>query len=595
MRNIVNIKCGDNACNGVTSFSTGTNELLITFIPSEYHKTNLHLSIIDVKNKTRTVELDSLYTASIPMEYWKGDGVMMVRLESNEATGDYITFNTMAFNSKNDICVCKTDDTFTINICAPTTKVPERVNSTITHGTLQALNEVVSSYIRQNENIVYAHKHDRGGLPEDDTKTYGNSAMVYNDKPERVTSVQYGRTGWACNCTTFVLLCLMGVPFEYSAYVEENLLNGKSYNHLGKAGYCFNIYGEEITEENFEDWYNTRRMYDRFKELNCAEPITSDYSNVNVGDVVWFSPDAKMSDTEQKKIDEIGHVGIVMSVLNRFKDGDSSAPVLVIAECTSATYTIKCKAYSSSSLITKGVYLVGKPVYQNVIERETEILMAYDSGGSKRLIEKQFDLYNQEMVTLECDFKPTAMNQYIRLWGNGEVMLSENRHQELTQPVNSTELNRTKHLVLSFPFVLANQTNNGKPVQITSIELNCENSDTDNLTNVKLYKGFKGPGKTHVVRASSLSELKTNLLALLPTNSNKAYTGRLKVALVTTTSISDESDTPVSLSTGNRYGDLHFYVNGTSIEFTLVTYYRFQHSTITYRNSKLIFKNTSLA
>ena len=82
------------------------------------------------------------------------------------------------------------------------------------------------------------------------------------------------------------------------------------------------------------------------------------------------------------------------------------------------------------------------------------------------------------MVTLECDFKPTTMNQYIELFGNGEQLLSENRHVEFTKPVNSSELNKVKHLVYSFPFVLANQEKNGKPVQITKIELNCANSDS---------------------------------------------------------------------------------------------------------------------
>lgn len=479
-----------------------------------------------------------------------------------------------------------------------------RVNSTMTHGSLQALNEVVSSYIRQNDNIVYAHKHDKGGKPEDATKTYGNSAMVYSTTPEHVASVQFqGRTGWACNCTTFTLLCIMGVPFEYSAYVEENLVNGKAYNHLGKAGYCFNVYGEEITAENHETYYNTQRLYKRFEELGLAEPTATDYSNVNVGDVVWFAPADKDSNGNIIKpagtVDQIGHVGIVMSVLNRYKENDDTAPVLVIAECTSAPYPIKCKAYSSKSLIEDGIHFVSKPVYQNVIERETEVLMSYDSGCVKRRIEKQFDLYNQEIVTLECDFKPTSMNQYVEVYANDQPMLARNTLQALTQPVNTAELNQVRHLVIPFALALENHgwngISNGRPDRITSIEVNCVNGDNDTLSNVKLYKGFKGTEKTHVVRASNLDELKTNLLALLPTNSNKAYSGRLKVCLVTSASISDESSTPVSLSVGNRYGDLHFYVSGSTVEFTLVTYYRFQHSTLTYRNSKLIIKNTSLA
>lgn len=479
-----------------------------------------------------------------------------------------------------------------------------RKSNSISHGTLQALNEVVSSYIRQNNNIVYAHKHDKGGKPEEVTKTYGNSAMVYSTAPECVASVQFqGRSGWACNCSTFTLLCIMGVPFEYSAYVEENLKNGKAYNHLGKAGYCFNIYGEEITENNYEEYYNTRRLYERFCELGCGEPIVADYSNVNVGDVVWFAPADKDSNGNIIKpagtVDQIGHVGIVMSVLNRYKENDDVAPVLVIAECTSAPYPIKCKAYSSVKLIEDGVHFVGKPLYQNVVERETEVLMSYDGGGVKRKIEKQFDLYNQEVVTLECDFKPTSINQYIEVYANNEPMLARNTLQALTQPVNTVELNKTRHLVMPFALALENHgwngVSNGRPDRITSIELNCVNGDNDTLTNVKLYKGYKGTEKTHAVRASNLDELKTSLLALLPTNSNKAYSGRLKVCLVTSASISDESSTPVSLSVGNRYGDLHYYISGSTVEFVLATYYRFQHSTIAYRNSKLIIKNTSLA
>lgn len=469
-----------------------------------------------------------------------------------------------------------------------------RINNTMTTGTLQALNEVVSSYIRHNEELVYAHKHQDKEYAD---KTYGDSAMVYSSKPDWLTSVQYGRTGWACNCTTFTYLCIMGVPFEHSAYVEENLVNDKTYNYLGTAGYCFNVWSEEITADNHEEWYNTRRMYSRFKELGRAEKITADYSNVNAGDVVWFSSRNDLTQDDEYLLGGVGHVGVVMSVLNRFEADDDTAPVLVIAECTSAPYPIKCKAYTSADLVENGIVLVGKPVYQHVGERETEILMAYDSGCSQRRIEQQFDLYNQEMVTLECDFKPTSVDQFIVLYGNDEPMLAGNDHQKLTQPVNSSELNKIKHLVLSFPFVLANQTYNGIPVQITSIELNCENSDSaDNLTNVKLYKGFKGIEKTHVVRASTLAELKANILKIVPTKSNKSYTGRLKLCLVTSDSISDESTTAVSLSAGTRYGDLYYYVSSSAVEFTYVSYYRYQHTTIAYRSStsKLIVKNTSL-
>ena len=79
----------------------------------------------------------------------------------------------------------------------------------------------------------------------------------------------------------------MGVPFNYSAYNRENnTAENPCGNMLGKAGYCFNIWGEDITAENIETYYNTQRMYQKFKEMGLGEDINSDYSNVCPGDVV---------------------------------------------------------------------------------------------------------------------------------------------------------------------------------------------------------------------------------------------------------------------------------------------------------------------
>ena len=484
-----------------------------------------------------------------------------------------------------------------------------RTSNNISHGTLQALNEVVSSYIRQNNNIVYAHVHEKGGDPEDPDKTYGNSAFVYDAQPERVDYKQdsLDKVGWACNCTTFVLLCLLGVPFEYSAYGKrdgyyEDNVHQMAYNYLGKAGYCFNVYGEEITADNYKKYYNTQRLYARFKELGRAEKIAYDYSNVNVGDVVWFSKGAQFTDTEDNIFKEIHHLGIVMSVLNRYKEGDDSAPVLVIAECTSASYPIKCKSYTSAKLIENSVFLVGRPVYENVTERESELLMSYDLGYSKRTIQKSFDLYNQEMVTLECDFKPTSSEQYIRIYANGNELLNRHRHQELTQPVGKFELGKTRHLIFSFPLALALDSNNlGRPDQITEIGIGCENSDSpDNLTNVRLYKGFKGSEKTYIINASTRTALKNQILSLLPTSSNRPYNGRLNICIVTSEDIEDDSaneetgQAAITLTSGARYGELYYYIGENNVEFSAILYYKGNCTNIVYKNGKVYFKNTSL-
>ena len=434
----------------------------------------------------------------------------------------------------------------------------------IPHGTLQALNDVVSSYLRENEHLVYAHKHNKGGRLEEFSKTYGNSAFNYQSTPEWIDSVQYeGRSGWACNCTTFAYLCLMGVPFNYSAYNRlNNTAEEPCGNKLGRAGYCFNIWGEDITAENIGDYYNTQRMYKKFCEMGLAEKINEDYSNVGPGDVVWYAPEGEESD--------IGHVGIVMATHNRFVGGDDEAPVLTIAHCTSAPYPIKCMAYTSQRLMDEGVFFVGHPRYQTVEPRASEVLMSYDRSYTSFNITRNFDLYNQEIVTLECDYTPTKLGQYIKIYANGTSLYPGGRIRSYTECTNVNEIGITQHLVLPvalniYTAGLAKPQTTSKPIKIEKISINCINSNSDiNIKNLKLYKGFKGEPKKIIFKAKTLEELQEKITDFMPTASNRQYSEKNSVCVIIDEDIKLGNK---KLPTGCYYGDLHGSISASGVKY----------------------------
>ena len=117
MRNIVNINYHDISCHGISSFSTNTNELIVSFVPKAHQKTNLTLFVIDTNNVGRVLKLDKLYSVVIPVDCWNRDGVMMVQLRSDEGNSDYVKFNTTAFADQDDVYVTKNNNEFTLSIC----------------------------------------------------------------------------------------------------------------------------------------------------------------------------------------------------------------------------------------------------------------------------------------------------------------------------------------------------------------------------------------------------------------------------------------------------------------------------------------------
>lgn len=117
MRNIVHINCSDTACNGVSSFSTDTNELILSILPLPSQKTNIRLNVVASDNNSYTLTIDNLNQVMIPTEYWNATGTMIVKVISDEDESDDITFTTTLFTSNNDVYITSKDDVFIVNVC----------------------------------------------------------------------------------------------------------------------------------------------------------------------------------------------------------------------------------------------------------------------------------------------------------------------------------------------------------------------------------------------------------------------------------------------------------------------------------------------
>lgn len=450
-------------------------------------------------------------------------------------------------------------------------------STTISKGTLQRLINVATSYLKHTNDIVYGHK--RPAEPEEGV-TYGNSAFDYINGPEYIKG-QYDRSGLACNCTTFALLTTMGVPYEYSAY---NPLNGTGNNQLGIAGYCYNIYREAITKDNYELYYNTQRMYQRYVELGVGQLINPDYSNVNAGDVVWFT-------REKNNVDQIYHCAVILGRISQYQEGNDTKPVFILAECVNAPYAIKIWSYTSSQLVESGVNFVGHPQYQYTNDMESEVIIKMQkSQGTFNAQFTDLNIQNCEVITIDFDFIPTQINQYIAIYGNDNQLINGNRIRELTELNNVNQLNTVIHHSITIPFMLASQTSNAYPSMINKIGINVVNNDGNSIiSNLKIYRGLPSREKLKVIRPTSLNDLNSLLLSIVP-QTNVGFNDSFDLCLIPQASI--QLNDSITLQTNIYYGKI--YTRSDSNQKRLV--YRFiqnnQETTILYYNNNWTYKQT---
>lgn len=109
MKNIINVDFQNAINSGMYCVANDTNILYLCLTPSLVQKTNYRVEVTDTNNIVHTskaIELNAnnQIKYQVSNDYYNGNGVMKIRLLSNESNSDYIIFNCVEFTTEDLIC-----------------------------------------------------------------------------------------------------------------------------------------------------------------------------------------------------------------------------------------------------------------------------------------------------------------------------------------------------------------------------------------------------------------------------------------------------------------------------------------------------------
>lgn len=130
---------------------------------------------------------------------------------------------------------------------------------------------------------------------------YGNNAAL--DDSMGVMD----KTKKAIDCSTFVCLCLNGVPYEKSRYA----LGGGKENNISVYPWAENIY--DTGENNYQRYANRIAKY--FYETGRLFAPNPQFTNIRMGDLLFW----EREDLNDGSFCKIGHVAIALNITNNGK------------------------------------------------------------------------------------------------------------------------------------------------------------------------------------------------------------------------------------------------------------------------------------
>lgn len=109
MKNIINVDFQNTINSGMYCVANDTNILYLYLTPSLVQKTNYRVEVTDTNNIVHTSKAIGLNANDqikyqVSNAYYNGNGVMKIRLLSNESNSDYIIFNCVEFTTEDLIC-----------------------------------------------------------------------------------------------------------------------------------------------------------------------------------------------------------------------------------------------------------------------------------------------------------------------------------------------------------------------------------------------------------------------------------------------------------------------------------------------------------
>lgn len=406
--------------------------------------------------------------------------------------------------------------------------------------TISRIYEVMRTYLEHQSDLVYMHKAGVNTPGEHDGSFYGYSALY--DVPTYGYCGANGsrytddsgteRQGMAINCTTFAILSMLGIPYDFTTYNNQI---AHTLDHVGKAGYSFNPWMDFITSGNLDEYYNTLRLFQRFKELGLGYEISPDFSNIHAGDILWSTNDS----TEEG----IYHCGICMAVAPiDHSQNDPNKSDFLICEVINAPYPVKFRWRSVNTMLQEGWKFGGRPQYGIVQPSRAECLYTNNAGNTTLTI-SGLPVINGEILTYDFDYTPASLTDYIDSQVNGAYARTPNRLQYITTPVTPAEVGKTVHYTIPVPI----SSNSGKETSsdqlINSIGLVVHNATAQNnqvIKNLKIYRGMPADmtEKDNVLFISSQADYESKVLALIAgTNRTAGYDIPIVIAPTSTITI----------------------------------------------------------
>lgn len=109
MKNIINVDFQNTINSGMYCVANDTNILYLCLTPSLVQKTNYRVEVTDINNiihTSKAIELNANNQIKYQVinDYYNGNGVMKIRLLSDESNSDYIIFNCVEFTTEDLIC-----------------------------------------------------------------------------------------------------------------------------------------------------------------------------------------------------------------------------------------------------------------------------------------------------------------------------------------------------------------------------------------------------------------------------------------------------------------------------------------------------------
>lgn len=338
-------------------------------------------------------------------------------------------------------------------------KVPISANADV----LERMYQCIRTYILNSSKLAYI------------TTSSGNNAWDYENGPEIITN-DVGKTGYAIQCSVFCHLITGGIRFEDSMYNTENGLT----NHFFGAGYGFNIYGENVTAENYTKYRFVRNILPRYIELGLAEPTDPIFSNVHAGDIIFFS------NQDVKTPENASHMAFVLSE-PYIEFTDSTEAMFLIAEAFSTYNPIRVSYITCNQLISRGVYYVARPPFQATPAKAEGLISNIGLVNTSVSVHPNTPMYFHEIVTLDFDFTPQSLTSYVNFRANGDALITAMPINTITKPKNAGYVGVKQHYTI--PIAVTNpQSKDADDIEIEYMTIYNVNSGI--LENVNVYRGL---------------------------------------------------------------------------------------------------------